>query len=323
MTKVNMAPWSRKVGYAKKTLLVGSCFASNIGEWMQRLKFAAMSNPFGVLYNPVSVAQSLQRMAEKRLLTAADLQQENNLWFSYTHDSHFSNPDKAECLRLLNESILKGAWGLKTADFLMVTLGTAWVYKLKRTGEVVANCHKTPAREFDRVLLSLAEIAQVLCEMLKSVQTINPNLQVVFTVSPVRHWKDGAHGNQLSKAALLLGVEEAVQKTENAGYFPVYEIVMDELRDYRFYADDMLHPSPLAIKTIWEKLVKVAVDEQSQCLFSELEQLRAAIHHRPANSKSADYITFLERQNQRLQMLKLRLPLADWDEEEAFFAEKL
>ncbi len=238
-TTVAIPSFAKRIGYEHKMLLVGSCFAVSMAKRLQGLKFAAMSNPFGVLYNPLSVAESVQRMAEKRLLTESDLHHEQGLWFSYTHHSRFAHPNRGEALRLINESILKGAWGLKTADFLVVTLGTAWAYRLKETGEVVANCHKTSASEFDRFLLSPTEIADALCAMLSRLQSQNPELQVIFTVSPIRHWKDGAHGNQLSKAALLLAVDEVLRKTQNTAYFPAYEIVMDELRDYRFYAADM------------------------------------------------------------------------------------
>lgn len=315
-----MAPLPCKVGYEHKLLLVGSCFAASMAAKLQDLKFAAMGNPFGVLYNPVSVAQSLLRMGEKRLLAAADLRYGQGLWFSYTHHSRFAHPDKDECLRRLNESVLRGAWGLKTSDFLVVTLGTSWAYKLRETGEVVACCHKTPDREFERVFLSPDETAATLCGMVRSVQRKNPSVQVIFTVSPIRHWKDGAHGNQLSKAALLLAVEQTLQKTENTAYFPAYEIMQDELRDYRFYARDMLHPSEVAVDYIWEKFGQAALSESAKKTMEEVRQLLAAKAHRPFNADAPEYRSFLKAQQQNLSQLRQRLPHLDWEDEEAFFA---
>ncbi|MDR2814912.1 MAG: GSCFA domain-containing protein [Prevotellaceae bacterium] len=319
-TQIAIPPMPCRMGYEHKMLLVGSCFAANLAARLQSLKFAAMANPFGVLYNPVSVAQSLLRMGEKRLLTASDLRYGHGLWFSYTHHSRFAHPDKDECLRRINESILRGAWGLKTADFLVVTLGTSWAYRLKETGEVATCCHKTPDREFERFFLSPDETAAALCGMARSVRSKNPSAHIIFTVSPIRHRKDGAHGNQLSKAALLLAVEQALQKTENAAYFPAYEIMQDELRDYRFYASDMLHPSEVAVEYIWEKFEEATFSESAKKTMGEVEQLLAAKAHRPFNADTPEYRNFLKAQQQKLSQLKQRLPHLDWEDEEAFFA---
>jgi hypothetical protein len=318
-TIVDTPSFAKKIGYEHKILLVGSCFATSIAEQLQGLKFAAMGNPFGVLYNPLSVAKSLQAMAEKRLLTENDLHHEQGLWLSYTHHSRFAHSNKSEALRRINNSILKGAWGLKTADFLVVTLGTAWAYRLKKTGETVANCHKTPAQEFDRFLLSPSEISATLCEMVGSVQRRNPQLQIIFTVSPIRHWKDGAHGNQLSKSALLLAIEETLQQTQNTAYFPAYEIVLDELRDYRFYAPDMLHPSSVAVEYIWEKFVQAAVSDEAQKTMAEIKTLLAAKSHRPFNPDTAEHRAFLQAQEQKLRQLMQQYPHLDWNEEQQYF----
>lgn len=319
-TQIPVAPLPCKVGYEHKMLLVGSCFAASLAERLQHLKFAAMGNPFGVLYNPVSVAQSLLRMGEKRLLTASDLRCGNGLWFSHTHYSRFAHPDRNECLRRINESILRGAWGLRTADFLVVTLGASWVYRLRETGEVAACCHKMPDREFERCFLSPDETAATLCDMVRRVRIKNPSVHAIFTVSPIRHWKDGAHGNQLSKAALLLAVEQTLQKTENASYFPAYEIMHDELRDYRFYASDMLHPSEVAVEYIWEKFVQAAFSDSAKKTMAEVKQLLAAKAHRPLNADTPEHRNFLKAQQQNLLQLKQRLPHLDWEHEEAFFA---
>jgi hypothetical protein len=312
-TQVNVAPMAGKMGYEHKALLIGSCFAVSLGERLSAFKFASWSNPFGVLYNPLSVAQSVQRMLERRLLTEGDLRCEQGLWFSYTHHSRFANPDKEKCLQQLNESILHGAWGLRTADFLVVTLGTSWVYRLKETGEPVANCHKTPASAFDRLRLSAGEAADLLCDMVRRIQDKNSGVQIIFTVSPIRHSKDGAHGNQLSKAALLLAVDEVLQKTRGTSYFPAYEIMMDELRDYRFYASDMLHPSEVAVEYIWEKFVQAAVSEEAYPTMAEVKKLLAAKAHQPFHADTPEHRAFVSAQQQSVLRLKQRYPHLDWE----------
>jgi hypothetical protein len=184
---------------------------------------------------------------------------------------------------------------------------------------VVANCHKTPDKEFDRIFLSPDETAAALCGMVRSVQNKNPEVQVIFTVSPIRHRKDGAHGNQLSKAALLLAVEQTLRQTENTSYFPAYEIVQDELRDYRFYASDMLHLSDAAVEYIWEKFEQAAISESAKKTMAEVKQLLAAKAHRPFNAGTPEYQNFLKVQRQNLLQLKQRLPHLDWEDEESFF----
>ncbi|GHT67601.1 hypothetical protein FACS189452_05630 [Bacteroidia bacterium] len=319
-TQIDIPPLLCKIGYEHKIMFVGSCFATAVGARMQQLKFAAMVNPFGTLYNPVSVAQSLKMMSEKRLFTASGLHCEQGLWCSYTHHSRFAHPDKNLCLQQHNESILRGAWGLKTADFLVITLGTSWAYRLKKTGEVVANCHKTPAKEFEHFMLQPNEIADLLTELVQNLQCKNPQLQIIFTVSPIRHWKDGAHGNQLSKAALLLAIDDVLHATQGTHYFPAYEIMLDELRDYRFYADDMQHPSDVAVDYIWEKFAQSVLSESTFGTMAEIKKLLAAKAHRPFNANTPEYKVFLQTQYQNLLQLSQQFPHLDWAEEENYFA---
>jgi hypothetical protein len=319
-TTVDVAPLARKLGYEHKLMFVGSCFAESLCKRLSGLKMAAASNPFGVLYNPHALAQSLQRMDKKQLLSEGDLHHENGLWFSYTHHSRFAHHDKDECLRLHNESVMYGSWALRTADFLVLTLGSAWAYRHKASGQIVANCHKSPASEFERFFISPDEVASLLCEAVSRVQRINPTVYTVMTVSPVRHLKDGAHGNQLSKSALLLGVEQAVRRCANTCYFPAYEIVMDELRDYRFYAADMLHPSDTAADYVCERFEQSALGSEAMQTMAEVRELMAAMRHRPHHAQSLEYRAFCELQLRKIAELKQQLPHISWENEEQFFA---
>ncbi|MDR3297432.1 MAG: GSCFA domain-containing protein [Prevotellaceae bacterium] len=319
-TTVEIAPLARKLGYEHKLMFVGSCFAESLCKHLCDLKMTAAQNPFGVVYNPHSLAQSLRRMGEKRLLVEDDLRRENGLWFSYTHHGRFAHHDKDECLRLHNESVMRGSWALRTADFLVLTLGTAWAYRHKASGEVVANCHKSPASEFERIFITPDEVTSLLCEAVSRVQRINPEVYTVITVSPVRHFKDGAHGSQLSKAALLLGVDEAVKRCTNTCYFPAYEIVMDELRDYRFYAADMLHPSDTAADYVCERFEQAALSDEAVQTMAEVRQLMAAMQHRPLHAQSQEYRAFCELQLRKIAQLRQQWPHISWENEEQFFA---
>ena len=211
-------------------------------------------NPFGTLYNPSSIAEAIRMLLQPEQFTGDDLFQHEGIYHSFSHHSRFSSPSETECLANINRRLFSSADTILKAQRMILTFGTAWVYKLKSSGKVVSNCHRLPEKMFDRQLLTVGEIVAEWKSLLLSLWKQNPELKILFTVSPIRHWKDGAHGNQLSKATLLLAID-ALQKEfpEHTAYFPAYEIMMDELREYRFYADDMLHPSTTAIEYIWER----------------------------------------------------------------------
>lgn len=255
-TEVVVPQGGRKLDYGSRIMLLGSCFSTEIGNILQDYRFNVMVNPFGTLYNPCSIAASVGRMQQGRAFTEEEVIQTNPTdsnaaarYASFWHHSSFARNSAEEFLENANLELIRAGNFLREADTLIITLGTAWVYTLAGTGQVVSNCHKRLAGEFSRSLLTVAECTALLQGIADSL----PDKEIIFTVSPIRHLKDTAHGNQISKSMLLLAVEEVVVGHGNCSYFPSYEIMMDELRDYRFYAEDMVHPSPVAVKYIFEK----------------------------------------------------------------------
>ena len=288
--------------HKETTLLLGSCFAENIGEKLSNLYFPVDINPFGTLYNPASVASGIRMLLEVKPLSSSSLFLHEGMYHSFTHHSRFSGTTEEKCLRKINERHALSSGCMKNAKRMIITFGTAWVYRLKTSGEIVANCHKLPDKLFRRECLSVQEIVAEWEELLASIWQMNPSLKILFTVSPVRHWKDGAHGNQLSKSTLLLAINELQRLfPEQTDYFPAYELMIDELRDYRFYADDMLHPSPLAIEYIWERFSDMFFPCDTQRVVKELAEIEKAVSHRPFNPETEAHRRF---QLQTLQKMK-------------------
>ena len=239
-TRVEIETVQSRVDYDSRICMLGSCFAENIGQRLKYYRFRTELNPCGIVYNPMSVANVLKLMLEKYRFTEKDLLYNADKWVSLYHHGCFSAPTKELCLEHINERLGQAADGFEKTDLLLMTFGTAWVYRYKERGMIVANCHRFPAGDFERFCLTPEEIVGVYRLLIRQLREVNPKLRIVFTVSPIRHWKDGAHGNQLSKAVLLLAIDRLVQEFPEVYYFPAYEIVMDELRDYRFYGEDML-----------------------------------------------------------------------------------
>lgn len=291
-----------------RVMFMGSCFAGNVGQRMEEACFNVLVNPHGVLFNPFSVATALEAFLENRQVGVGDLVERDGLWHSFQHHGRFSGPDAGEVVQAINTAGLKGHSFLKEVSCLVVTFGTAWVYALGEENQVVANCHKFPARNFQRYRLTTQAIVERWQRLLVALRRVNPDLQVIFTVSPVRHWKDGAHGNQLSKSVLLLAVEELLEQHAGNAYFPAYELMMDELRDYRFYADDMLHPSVQAVDFIWERFARVWLSTEAQAFYREVQQILAALRHRPLHPGALSYPPFLQQTAQKLSSLAKRYP---------------
>ena len=310
-TPVDVPTSAHPVSYRTSVTCIGSCFAEEIGSRLVRLKFPCDVNPFGVLYNPLAIADSLERLIGGAPFAATDLEFDGERWFSFAHHGRFSHRDPKTCLRNINARLSESAERLSRASHLFVTLGTAWVYALKKTDEVVANCHRQPANRFTRFLLTPEQIVDRYIPLAKTLRAFNPELEIIFTVSPVRHWKDGATGNQRSKATLIVAVHRLAETCGPAGYFPAYEIVMDELRDYRFYADDMLHIAPSGAAYIWDRFTDAYVDEEGKRIIPEIDKLLNATAHRPTDPESPAYQTFLDRTLRQLDGLETRHPFLD------------
>jgi hypothetical protein len=313
-TKVNIPRSEIDFGYQKNAVMMGSCFVENIGTQLKSYKYQVDVNPFGVIYNPVSVCSSLRLLMEEKEFLEDDLNFHNDLWFSFYHHSKFSNSDLSLCLLDINNSIKKSSQELKEADFLFITFGTAWVYELLSSGNIVSNCHKLPAKDFNRYRLDVDEIVSIYKDLLVELMVFNPKIKVVFTVSPIRHWKDGANGNQLSKATLLLAVEQLSELFDQVSYFPSYEIVMDELRDYRFYTEDMLHISNAAIKYIWQRFSETYLLEESKQIQKQVEKFILAANHRPFNVNSDFHQTFIKSSLAKLHEFLRVNPMINMDE---------
>ncbi len=293
MTRIDIpeSEWKMKTG--AKVLLVGSCFADEIGEKMVRGGFEAMVNPFGTLYNPASIAASLLRSISEKEYTADSVEliqsESDGMWHSWMHHSSFSSLDVATLVERINGTTHCVADFLREADVLIVTMGTAIIYRLKETGMLVANCHKQLDSLFVRERLNSYDIVDQWEMLLQLLESVNPKLKVIFTVSPIRHKRDGYHVNQVSKGILLQGVDEIVNgKSSNSQcfYFPSYEIMMDELRDYRFYADDMIHPSEKAVEYIWQRFQDTYFDNKTKDAVAKATKEWARHQHRQiVNSK--------------------------------------
>ena len=273
------------IGYNDSMLFVGSCFAENMGMRMSDMGFNVNINPFGIMYNPLSMADALNRCLDGNTIGESNLVQRDGLWHSWLHHGRFSHYDKSQCLQACNQAIMEAHAFLETCNTVIFTFGSAWHYRLKSDDSVVANCHKVPAATFEKRLATLEESLKLWNPLIE--RLLDGGRRVVLTISPVRHQAYGAHGNQLGKAVLMLMVDKLMSNFQSKGgleYFPSYEIVVDELRDYRFYADDMAHPSSLAEEIVWRRFQNVFFDDQTKTRCdAACEELRRKAH-RPINS---------------------------------------
>ena len=301
-TSVDIAPSARQIGYGDKILLLGSCFADNIGEKFCEHYFQTTINPFGILYNPVSIMKAIQQSL--RPDSKRNILQHNGLWHSMMHHGSFSHPDKTELLRRCEESQKVMCNALNESSTIVVTFGTSWIYEMD--GLVVANCHKMPADRFRRDCMSADQIIQMWLPLLVQI----PNKNWIFTVSPIRHIKDGLHANHLSKYILMQAIDTLIvnarelNPTSNYSYFPSYEIMMDELRDYRFYAEDMVHPSNVAVEYIWKRFVDTYMNAETQSEMHVLHQLWRDRNHRFLHPDSEEAKRFEQRTMQKLLELQ-------------------
>ena|SRR6218665_952275 len=311
-------PFENKISYSHKMLFIGSCFAENVAEKMQKYKFDVNINPHGVLYNPASIAVALRSYVFNWQTDESELFYADELWNSWQHHSRFSNPDKAACLKQINERISAAHDFIKKAEWLFITFGSAFTYTHIAENKAVANCHKMPQKEFTKSLQSVTEIVHEYNALLAELKKINPSLIIVFTVSPVRYVRDGIVENNVSKGILLQAVHE-LTKNNSAIYFPAYELVIDDLRDYRFYNSDLVHPNEQAIDYVFEKLKAAAFDESAHQLLEKIKELIAAKQHRPFNEDTEQHKKFKAAYLERCKRLQNEFPFLDLVEELNYF----
>lgn len=302
------------IAHAQQLLLLGSCFAENIGRLLTENSFRCNVNPFGILYNPLSVAEALREIVEGRVYHEKDLFFFRDCWHSPMHHGVFSSASATDTVQAINSRLWQAHEQSKHADWLLLTWGTAFVYELRETGMLVSNCHKQPEALFSRRRLSIEEIVDRYKGVLNEVWEQNPKTKVLLTISPIRHVRDGMHANQLSKATLLLAAEQLQALfPERVYYFPSYEIVLDELRDYRYYADDMLHPSPLAVRYLWERFGETFFSDETKLIMEECENIRRALAHKPFHPECEEHKRFLGQIVLKIERLKGKYPYLDFE----------
>lgn len=305
------------VSHKTQIISIGSCFSENIGLKFRENKFSININPFGQQYNPLSISNAIHLLVEAKPFTESDLVQHDELWHSFAHHGRFSKETKEEALQNINTQLLRAAEDLRAADVLFLTFGTAHVFELKETHKVVSNCHKMPSTFFNQRLASPEEIVRELSSALQKLKTYNPKIKTVFTVSPVRYFALGHYENSVSKAHLFAAIHQLQQQHPEYYYFPAYEMVIDDLRDYRFYSDDMLHPNHQATEYVWERLCETMLVKESVKIMKEVQKITQAAKHRPRNPATDGHRKFSEKYLAKIHQLKQKYALDFTEEEQA------
>ena len=307
-TQIPLQPHQHnQLDYNSKLLLLGSCFTENIGDKLTYFKFQNTANPFGILFQPKAIETILLNAINEKIYTEADLFFYNERWHCFEAHSALSATTKEALLVSLNKAVISTNQQLLAATHIVITLGTAWAYRFIESDSFVANCHKIPQKKFLKELLSTNEITECLEAICSLIKSINTNASILFTVSPVRHLKDGFVENQQSKAHLISAVHQVIEERE-ISYFPSYEIMMDELRDYRFYQEDMIHPNQTAINYIWERFSKVWISEKAHTTMKSIDTIQKGLLHRPFNPNSTQYQDFLVNLKGNISLVQKEYP---------------
>lgn len=315
----------RSISYREKIMLTGSCFTEHIGNALKDLKFSVYQNPHGILFDPASVCRSLHDIVQQRAYSERDLFMLNETWNSWNHHSRFSNTDPVEAVRHINQTIEEAREFLSKADWVVITLGSSFSYRLTelvpdQKGEAVANCHRAPAQWFQKHMLSTAETVQMMEQCCRDLLSFNPNLKFIFTVSPVRHIRDGVVENNRSKGRLLEAVHQLNEIFPQSYYFPAYELVIDVLRDYRFYDIDLVHPNYAATEYVLEQFTANCLDEESLKLTEEVRKIFIARKHRAFQPATQAHRQFLTAHYEKTKLLQEKHPYLDFSEELTYFA---
>ncbi len=322
-TNIKIKPFEPSINYQHQLMLVGSCFTEHIGNYLADVKFPVLQNPHGILFDPISVCSSLTSYIENKQYTEADLVYLNEAWHSWQHHSRFSGPDKEKVLESIQQSQTTAHAFLKNTDWLFITLGSSFVYLLAENRNPVANCHKAPVQTFIKHLSTIEETIIQLDTLVYRLFQFNPFIKIIFTISPVRHLRDGVVDNNRSKARLIEAVHHIANKFENIYYFPAYELVIDVLRDYRFFDIDLAHPNYAATQFVLEKFSEVCMSPDTISLMEEIKKLIIAAKHKPFNPQSQQHQQFLNTQLLKAQQLQAKYPYLDVAQEINFFTQSL
>ncbi|TMI91375.1 MAG: GSCFA domain-containing protein [Bacteroidetes bacterium] len=330
---ISIRPLANPIGYQHKILLIGSCFTEHIGDSLEELKFSVLQNPNGILFDPHSVCKSLNSYIQQKQYSEEDFFQLNEVWHSWNYHSRYSHTNLREAVRIVNESQQRAHEFLKTADWIIITLGSSFSYRLTSSSESskvshiggdleragVANCHRAPAQWFHKHLMTIDEVVSGLDDSLQRLFQFNPKLNIIFTVSPVRHIRDGVVDNNRSKARLIESVHHLVSKWEKSYYFPAYELVIDVLRDYRFYDADLVHPNYMGTEFVLEKFAESCIEDKSLKVMEEVKSIVTARKHRAFQPETNAHRQFLKTQLEKAKELKQRHPFLDLSEEINYF----
>jgi len=319
MTPATITAYQTKIKYSDSIIMTGSCFSEHIGMKLLRYKYNVLQNPFGILYNPISIARSFERIAKKELYQEDELVLHDDLYHSMDHHGSFSGKNKEEVLQSINDSLENARLHLAKSKFVFISLGSAKIYHFKKTGDVVGNCHKIPQSSFIASRIDISDCVLVLEKMTRTIKQVSPDAHIIWTVSPVRHLRDGMEENQRSRAVLLLAIDQLLRVQSHGNYFPAYEIMIDQLRDYRFYARDLVHPSSLAIDIIWDLFADSYLDPHERESHPLIEKIMRAIEHRFLKDNKEAQRTFAENQLKNIEHLAGLYPDLNWKEERQYF----
>lgn len=315
-TNIPLVSAQNQIDYQSKVLILGSCFAENIGKMLNYYQFQSVQNPFGILFHPIAIEKLLLRSIQKETYTEKDIFYLNERWHCFDAHSDLSDTSKENLLEKLNLALEKTLQQVTKATHIFITLGTSWAYRNLNADSFVANCHKVPQKEFSKELFSVAQNVKSLESTIQSIQSVNKTAPIIFTVSPVRHLKDGFIENQRSKSHLIAAIHQVIETLNLASpisYFESYELMMDELRDYRFYETDMVHPSQLAIDYIWEKFKEVWISPRVSSLQEKVDAIQKGLRHRPFNPSSEKHQRFLKSLEEKITYLQKEYPFMQFE----------
>lgn len=318
-TEITIPKFEFTIDHETKILTIGSCFAENIAEYLHYYKFLNLSNPFGVLYNPVSILNSLKIIRDNKRFEKSDLIFDQSEWHSFYHHSDFSYHELAACLSKINTNTTETKEFVNLTDLFIISYGTAFVYRHKENNIIVSNCHKIPQTQFEKKLLSVDEILTVINETIALIHDLRPHAHIIFTISPVRHLRDGFTENQISKSNLFTALHGLLEKQTKTHYFPSYEVMMDDLRDYRYYAEDLVHPNKQATEYIWQKFSHTLLSDDCKAMLPRIDKINRAVNHRVRNPGSEKHQAHIEKTLKEIAVIEQNHPVIKFDEVKELF----